>query len=36
MDVSIVQGDQGHLADCVEALVYSELAQVYYPAKESV
>ncbi len=35
MDVSIVQGDHGHLEDCVEALVHSELARVYYPTKES-
>jgi ribosomal protein S18 acetylase RimI-like enzyme len=35
MDVSIVQGDPGHLEDCVEALVHSDLAQVYYPTKES-
>lgn len=35
MDVSIVQGDRRHLEDCVEALVHSELAKVYYPTKES-
>jgi len=35
MDVSIVRGDHGHLEDCVEALVHSELAKVYYPTKES-
>ena len=35
MDVSIVQGDYRHLEDCVEALVHSELARVYYPTKES-
>lgn len=35
MDVSIVRGDRGHLEDCVEALVHSELAKVYYPTKES-
>ncbi|MHC4113526.1 MAG: GNAT family N-acetyltransferase [Planctomycetota bacterium] len=35
MDVSIVRGDHGHLEDCVEALVHSELATVYYPTKES-
>jgi ribosomal protein S18 acetylase RimI-like enzyme len=35
MDVSIVRGDHGHLEDCVEALVHSELAQVYYPTKEN-
>ena len=34
MDVSIVRGDHGHLKDCVEALVHSELAKVYYPTKE--
>jgi ribosomal protein S18 acetylase RimI-like enzyme len=35
MDVSIVRGDHGHLEDCVEALVHSDLAKVYYPTKES-
>ena len=35
MDVSIVRGDHGHLEDCVEALVHSELAKVYYPTEES-
>ncbi len=35
MDVSIVRGDHEHLEDCVEALVHSELAKVYYPTKES-
>jgi hypothetical protein len=35
MDVSIIRGDHGHLEDCVEALVHSELAKVYYPTKES-
>ena len=34
MDVSIVRGEHGHLEDCVEALVHSELAKVYYPTKE--
>jgi len=35
MEISIVQGDRGNLEDCVEALVHSELARVYYPTKES-
>jgi ribosomal protein S18 acetylase RimI-like enzyme len=35
MEISIVQGNEGHLEDCVAALVDSELARVYYPTKES-
>jgi ribosomal protein S18 acetylase RimI-like enzyme len=35
MDVSIVRGNHGHLEDCVEALVHSEMAKVYYPTRES-
>lgn len=34
MDVSIVLGKHGHLEDCVEALIHSELARVYYPTNE--
>jgi ribosomal protein S18 acetylase RimI-like enzyme len=34
MDVTIVRGDHGHLEECAEALVHSELARVYYPTKE--
>jgi ribosomal protein S18 acetylase RimI-like enzyme len=35
MEISIVQGNAGHVKDCVEALVDSELARVYYPTRES-
>jgi GNAT superfamily N-acetyltransferase len=35
MEISIVQGDHGHLEDCVEALFHSELGKVYLPTKES-
>ncbi|HUW19474.1 MAG TPA: GNAT family N-acetyltransferase [Sedimentisphaerales bacterium] len=35
MEISIVEGNEGYLEDCVEALVDSELARVYYPTRES-
>ncbi|MHC4155865.1 MAG: GNAT family N-acetyltransferase [Planctomycetota bacterium] len=35
MEISIVQGNEGHVEDCVQALVDSELARVYYPTRES-
>ena len=35
MEISIVQGNHRHLADCVEVVVHSDLGQVYYPTKES-
>ncbi|MHC4499414.1 MAG: GNAT family N-acetyltransferase [Planctomycetota bacterium] len=35
MEISIVQGNEGHLEDCVAALVDSEMARVYYPTRES-
>lgn len=35
MEISIVQGNEGHVEDCVQALVDSEMARVYYPTRES-